>query len=147
MNIKLLRKIQAKSMDKDVPEVAVGDTVEVATIIRDGNKQRIQKFKGMIIAIKGSGTDKTMTVRKISYGVGVEKILPIYSTNIQSIKVLKHAKVRRSKLYYMRDRIGKAAMKLKPGAPVVVVTGKAEEVTEENMEVVAEAETTDTAAE
>lgn len=129
----LIRKIQSKAMDKKVPELRVGDTIEVATIIRDGNKQRIQKFKGIIISIQGAGTNKTITVRKISYGIGVEKILPVYSTNIQSIEVLKHAKVRRAKLFYMRDRIGKAAMKLKPGAAVMVEEGKAEEVTEETI--------------
>jgi large subunit ribosomal protein L19 len=115
MNTEILKKVQQTNLDKKIPDVQVGDTVEVDTIIRDGDKKRIQVFKGMVIAIKGSGTDKTFTVRKISYGVGVEKILPMYSTNISAIRVKKHAKVRRAKLFYMRKRIGKAAMKLKAG--------------------------------
>jgi large subunit ribosomal protein L19 len=135
MNTELIRKVQKSNMEKKVPELNVGDTVEVETIIRDGDKQRIQIFKGIIIAIKNSGNDKTFTVRKISYGVGVEKIFPMYSTNIASIKVLKHAAVRRSKLYYMRKRIGKAAMKLKAGDAVAPVEHEAEaqaiEVSEE----------------
>lgn len=120
MNTELMQKIQKKYM-KNVPELQVGDTVEVHTIIRDGDKQRIQKFKGLVISINGKGLDTTFTVRKISYGVGVEKIFPLHSTNISKIEVLKHANVRRSKLYYLRNRIGKAAMKLKDGAEVVPV--------------------------
>jgi large subunit ribosomal protein L19 len=100
------------------PELQVGDTVVVETIIRDGDKKRIQKFQGIIISMKGHGLSKTFTVRKISYGVGVEKIFPLHSANVANITILKHAKVRRSKLYYLRDRIGKAATFLKPGKAV-----------------------------
>ncbi|BCX14289.1 MAG: hypothetical protein KatS3mg085_821 [Candidatus Dojkabacteria bacterium] len=131
---------------KSVPQVQIGDTVVVHTIIRDGNKTRIQKFKGLIIAMSGKGVSKTFTVRKISYGVGVEKIFPLYSTNIEKIEILKHAKVRRSKLYFLRNRVGKKAMKLKKGdvvephenvvsepsnEEVKEVENQAEEVTEE----------------
>jgi large subunit ribosomal protein L19 len=126
MNTEIIRKVQKANMEKKLPELNVGDTVEVETIIRDGDKQRIQIFKGIIIAIKNGGNDRTFTVRKISYGVGVEKIFPMYSTNIASIKVLKHAAVRRSKLYYMRKRIGKAAMKLKAGDAVAPIEHEAE---------------------
>ncbi len=113
-----IANIQSKFMAKR-PELAVGDTVEVDTVIRDGDKKRIQKFKGIVISIDGAGISKTFTVRKISYGVGVEKILPLYSPNVKDIKVLKHGNVRRSKLYYLRQRIGKAALYVKPGKPVV----------------------------
>jgi len=95
------------------PVLHIGDTVVVDTVIRETNKKRIQKFKGMIIAMKGKGITKTFTVRKISYGIGVEKILPLYSPNVAKIEVLKHGKVRRAKLYYLRDRVGKAASYLK----------------------------------
>src|SRR5258706_6415115 len=120
MNIDIYKKVQAKSLDKKVPEIKVGDTVEVDTIIREGNKQRIQKFKGLIIAIKGTGVTKMITVRKISYGVGVEKKLPVYSPNIGKIKVIKREPVRRAKLYFMRDRVGKASMRVKKGKAVFV---------------------------
>lgn len=105
------------------PKIEVGDTIVVENIIREGDKKRIQKFEGIIIAINGSGVSKSITVRKISYGVGVEKIFPLHSPNIAKIQVLKHAKVRRSKLYYLRDRIGKAATYLKKGKPVVASEG------------------------
>ncbi len=118
MNTELMAKAQ-KAFMKDIPNVNVGDTVEVHLIIRDGDKKRIQKFKGLVIAIKGMGINKTFTVRKISYGIGVEKILPFHSTNIEKIVVLKHSSVKRSKLYFLRKRIGKAAMKLKAGNEIV----------------------------
>lgn len=118
MNTEVLQKVESKYNTKQVPNVQIGDTVTVHTIIRDGEKTRIQKFTGLVIAMKGKGTTKTFTVRKISYGVGVEKVFPLLSTNIDKIEIVKHATVRRSKLYYLRDRIGKAAMKLKPGAAV-----------------------------
>ncbi len=120
MSQEIIKKVQEKyGSHENRPEIQVGDTIVVHNIIRDGDKKRIQKFQGMVISIKGSGADKMFTVRKISYGVGVEKIFPINSTNIDKIEVLKHAKVSKSKLYYMRKRIGKAAMKLKAGDAVV----------------------------
>jgi large subunit ribosomal protein L19 len=121
MNTSLLTKVEQANSKSKLPNVAVGDTVEVSTIIREGDKQRIQKFKGLVIAIKGSGTKKMFTVRKISYGIGVEKIFPFHSPNVGAIAIIKHGNVRRSKLYYMRDRIGRLAMKVRAGEPVVVV--------------------------
>lgn len=112
------------------PELSVGDTVVVDTVIRDGDKKRIQKFKGIIIAIKGKGTSKTFTVRKISYGIGVEKVFPLYSPNVEAIEVVKHAKVRRSKLYYLRERVGKAATTLKAGKALTEASNLVEEVVE-----------------
>jgi large subunit ribosomal protein L19 len=91
---------------------SVGDTIAVKSIIREGDKKRTQIFKGIVIAIKRSGIRKTFTVRKISSGIGVEKILPLNSPNIESIKVLRKGAVRKSKLYYMRKRIGKKALKI-----------------------------------
>ncbi len=112
MNTDLLIKVEQQHLRR-VPEITVGDQVEVHTIVREKNRQRIQIFKGLIIAIKGSGVRKTFTVRKISAGVGVEKIFPLHSPNIKKIVVTRKGNVSRSKLYYLRKRIGKKALKVK----------------------------------
>lgn len=92
----------------------VGDTIDVAFKIKEGDKTRIQHFTGIVIAKKGAGVSKTFTVRKIATGgIGVERIFPLHSPNITSIKIKKRGKVRRAKLYYLRKRKGKAAMKVK----------------------------------
>jgi large subunit ribosomal protein L19 len=131
MNADLLNKIEKKFVRK-MPEFHTGDTIAVTTIIREGDKQRTQTFKGIVIMTKGDGIRKTFTVRKISDGVGVEKILPLYSPNILKLVVLKRGDVRRSKLFYMRGRTGKRALK------VMEKAGKYDEmlddVTEENVE-------------
>ena len=140
MSQELIKAVQSKYLKSDRPEISVGDLVVVHTKIRDGEKIRIQKFEGLIISIKGSGTDKMFTVRKISYGIGVEKIFPLHSTNIEKIEVVRHSKVRRAKLYYIRERVGKAAMKLKPGAiitPEVTNTEVSSSVEVDNNEVLA----------
>jgi len=94
----------------NLPNFRAGDTLSLGVKVVEGNTSRIQQFEGTVIAISsGSGTSKTFTVRKISNGVGVERIFPYHSPNLDSIKVLKRGKVRRAKLYYLRDRIGKAA--------------------------------------
>lgn len=121
-----IEQLEKQFARKDLPNFKVGDTVEVQTIIREGDKQRFQKFKGVVIAIHGSGSRKTFTVRKISYGVGVEKIFPWNSTNIAGIEVIKSGSVRRSRIFYMRSRIGKLAMKIKPGQPAPVIEHAAE---------------------
>ncbi len=94
---------------KEIPPFRIGDTVSVSTIIKEGEKQRIQIFTGVVIARKRGGNRETFTVRKISYGVGVEKVFPIHSPLVDDIKVNKHGVVRRAKLYYLRDKKGKAA--------------------------------------
>lgn len=98
-----------KSYIKEVPKLKTGYTVRVHQKIKEGDKERIQIFEGLVIKTNGSGIGRTLTVRKISEGVGVEKIFPIHSSNIEKIEVVKIAKVRRSKLYYMRERFGKSA--------------------------------------
>lgn len=113
MNTKLLEKIEKDYIRTDLPSFRVGDTIKLFTKIIEGEKQRIQAFTGIIIAIKNSGTRKTFTVRRVAKGVGVEKIVPFNSPNISKIEVLKTGKVRRSKLYYMRERIGKKSMLIK----------------------------------
>lgn len=104
--VKVLAEQQIKS---DLPELKVGDTVKVHQKIKEGNRERIQVFEGTIIAMKHSGINKTVTVRRISYGVGVEKTFPVHSPNIAKFEVIRHGKVRRAKLYYLRGRVGKAA--------------------------------------
>lgn len=104
-----LKTIAAASMKAEVPQFNIGDTVRVAVNIREGDKERIQMFEGTVIAKKGSGVAETFTVRRVSYGVGVERVFPIHSPNVTSVQVIRHGRVRRSKLYYLRDRVGKAA--------------------------------------
>lgn len=104
-----LRKISELSMKSELPLFNVGDTVRVHVNIKEGEKQRIQMFEGTVIAKKGGGVSETFTVRRISYGVGVERVFPIHSPNVKAVDVLRKGKVRRSKLYYLRNRVGKAA--------------------------------------
>ncbi|MGN0172670.1 MAG: 50S ribosomal protein L19 [Acutalibacteraceae bacterium] len=104
-----LKLMTADSMKETVPQFAIGDTVRVEVKIREGERERLQAFEGTVIAKRGSGVAETFTVRRISYGVGVERVFPLHSPNVDSVKVIRHGKVRRSKLYYLRDRVGKAA--------------------------------------
>lgn len=104
--VKVLAEQQIKT---DLPELKVGDTVKVHQKIKEGNRERIQIFEGTIIAMKHSGINKSVTVRRISYGVGVEKTFPVHSPNIAKFEVVRNGKVRRAKLYYLRDRFGKSA--------------------------------------
>lgn len=87
----------------------IGDTVKVHVNIKEGNRERIQVFEGTVIAKRGSGVSETFTVRRVSYGVGVERVFPLNSPNVAKIEVTRRGKVRRSKLYYLRDRVGKAS--------------------------------------
>ena len=104
-----LKLIAADSVKAEVPEFRVGDTVRVSVNIREGERERIQAFEGTVIARKGSGVAETFTVRRVAYGVGVERVFPLHSPNVKDIKVVRRGKVRRAKLYYLRDRVGKAA--------------------------------------
>jgi len=113
MNTQLLEKVEKNNRKEDITAFRVGDTIKVQTRIREGEKQRLQTFTGIVIARKSSGTRSTFTVRRISSGVGVEKIFPLHSPNIASIEVTAEGSVRRAKLYYMRERIGKKAMFIK----------------------------------
>ena len=102
-------KVVEEQYKKEIPPFNVGDTVSVNMKIKEGEKERVQTFSGIVIGRKGSGTRETFMVRKISYGVGVEKVFPIQSPLIESIKVMKQGEVRRAKLYYLRGKKGKAA--------------------------------------
>ena len=104
-----LKTIAEQSMKKELPAFNVGDTVKVHVNIKEGEKERIQIFEGTVIAKKGGGIAETFTVRRISYGVGVERVFPIHSPNVKAVDVVRKGKVRRSKLYYLRNRVGKAA--------------------------------------
>jgi large subunit ribosomal protein L19 len=104
-----LIKELTKSQIKDLPAVEVGDTVKVHVKVREGARERIQVFEGTVIAKKHGGIEETFTVRRISYGVGVEKVFPLHAPSIDKIEVVRHGKVRRAKLYYLRGRVGKAA--------------------------------------
>lgn len=109
MRNKLLEQVEASQIKTSVPAFNIGDNVKVHVRIKEGNKERIQIFEGLVIAKKGSGTGATFTVRKISYGIGVERNFLINSPLVSTIEVLRKNKIRRSKLYYMRDRKGKSA--------------------------------------
>ena len=107
-----MEKIQAfvnEQLKTDVPQFGIGDGVKVYIRITEGEKQRIQLFEGTVIAKHGGGISETFTVRRVASGVGVEKTYPIHSPNVDKIVVFREAKVRRAKLYYLRDRVGKAA--------------------------------------
>ena len=105
----LIQKLEAAHMKSGMPDLRPGYTVEVSVRVIEGDKERQQKFRGEIINVRGSGVRKTFTVRKISEGIGVERTFPIHGPSVADIKVLKHSKVRRAKLFYLRKRQGKAA--------------------------------------
>ncbi len=107
--MKIIDLITSKFKKTEVSSFEVGDTVRVGVKIKEGEKERVQVFEGTVIAKNGSGISQSFTVRKISYGVGVEKVFLLHSPNVVSVDVIRRGKVRRAKLYYLRDRVGKAA--------------------------------------
>ena len=105
----LIKAFTNEQLKTEVPVINVGDTIRIHNKIKEGNRERIQMFEGTVIAKRGGGISETFTVRRVSYGVGVEKTFPLHSPNVDKIVVFREAKVRRAKLYYLRDRVGKAA--------------------------------------
>lgn len=105
----LIQEIEKDQLRSDAPEFAPGDTVRVLYLVREGNKERIQAFEGVCIARKGGGLSETFMVRKISSGIGVERIFPLHAPTVKGIEVVRRGRVRRAKLYYLRGRRGKAA--------------------------------------
>ena len=105
----LIESLNSEHMKPELPKVEVGDTVRVHVKIKEGSRERVQAFEGTVIAKKHGGIAETITVRRISYGVGCEKVFPLHAPNIVDIETVRHGKVRRAKLYYLRDRMGKAA--------------------------------------
>ncbi|MBE6803198.1 MAG: 50S ribosomal protein L19 [Ruminococcaceae bacterium] len=104
-----LKLIAQDSLKAEKPAFEIGDTIRIDVKIREGERERIQAFEGTVIAKNGSGISETFTVRRVSYGVGVERVFPIHSPNVADIKIVRRGKVRRAKLYYLRDRVGKAS--------------------------------------
>jgi large subunit ribosomal protein L19 len=109
MSSSIIANIERDSIRLDIPPFRVGDTVKVHVKIREGDKERIQVFEGVVIRHHRGGLASTFTVRKVSYGVGVERIFPVHSPQIDSVEILRRGDVRRARLYYLRDRVGKAA--------------------------------------
>ena len=100
-----LKVIAQDNIKSEVPQFSIGDTVRVSVNIREGQRDRIQNFEGTVIAKRGSGVSETFTVRRLSYGVGIERVFPLHSPNVVDVKVIRYGKVRRAKLYYLRDRM------------------------------------------
>ena len=105
----LVKALSDQYLKPELPEINVGDTVRVSVKVKEGNRERNQAFEGVLIARKHGGINETITVRRISYGVGCEKVFPVHSPTIVSVDTVRRGKVRRAKLYYLRDRVGKAA--------------------------------------
>ena len=105
----LMKALTSQYMKEELPEMNVGDTVRVHVRIKEGARERVQAFEGTIIARKHGGIEESITVRRLSYGVGCEKVFPVHSPNIVKVETVRRGKVRRAKLYYLRDRLGKAA--------------------------------------
>ncbi len=104
-----LKIISDANLKSELPELNIGDTVRVFVKIKEGDRERVQAFEGIIIAKKHGGIEETFTVRRVSHGVGVERVFPVHSPNVDKVEIIRRARVRRSKLYYLRDRVGKAA--------------------------------------
>ena len=105
----LMKALNSQYMKDELPEMNVGDTVRVHVRIKEGARERVQAFEGTIIARKHGGIEESITVRRMSYGVGCEKVFPVHSPNIVKVETVRRGKVRRAKLYYLRSRLGKAA--------------------------------------
>lgn len=104
-----VKELTASMIKEDAPVIKIGSTVRVHVKIREGERERIQVFEGTVIARNNSGIAETFTVRRVSYGVGVERVFPVHSPNVAKVENVRNGKVRRAKLYYLRDRVGKAA--------------------------------------
>ena len=106
---KIIAELDAEQMGRDVPEFAPGDSVVVQVRVKEGNRERLQAFEGVCIARKNDGVNSSFTVRKLSYGEGVERVFPLYGPQVAGVTVVRRGRVRRAKLYYLRGRTGKAA--------------------------------------
>ncbi len=105
----LIQAFTNEQIKTEVPVIRIGDTVRIHNKIKEGNRERIQMFEGTVIAKHGGGVSETFTVRRVSYGCGVEKTFPLHSPNVAKVDIIRVGKVRRAKLYYLRDRVGKAS--------------------------------------
>ena len=109
----IVKDLNQDQLKTDIPPFKVGDGVKVHTLVREGDKRRVQIFSGIVIARKGSGIQEAFTVRRISYGEGVEKVFPVHSPNVSKIEIEKESKTMRARMYYLRGLIGKKAMQVK----------------------------------
>lgn len=105
----IIKALEQEQVRTDLPSLSIGDYVKVHLKVKEGTRERIQIFEGTVIAKKGAGLKETFTVRRVSYGVGVERILPVHSPKIAQIEVVRKGKIRRAKLYFLRERVGKAS--------------------------------------
>lgn len=105
----IIKAVEADYLNKDAVNLMIGDYVKVHFKVIEGTRERIQVFEGTVIAKRGEGVKETFTVRRVSYGVGVERVFPVHSPKVAKVEVVRHGKVRRAKLYYLRGRVGKAA--------------------------------------
>ena len=105
----LIKELNKETLAKETANVQIGDTIRVHVKVKEGSRERIQIFEGTVIAKKHGGIEETITVRRLSYGIGVEKVFPVHSPSIDHIEVVRNGKVRRAKLYYLRGRVGKGA--------------------------------------
>ncbi|MCX7841641.1 MAG: 50S ribosomal protein L19 [Clostridia bacterium] len=105
----IIKAIEQEQLKTNLPDMKIGDYIRVHVKIKEGNRERLQAFEGTVIARKGEGLKETFTVRRISYGVGVERIFPVHSPSIDHIDIVRRGRVRRAKLYYLRERLGKSA--------------------------------------
>ena len=105
----MIKAFTSEQLKENVPVINIGDTIRVHNKIKEGSRERIQMFEGTVIAKHGGGISETFTVRRVSYGCGVEKTFPIHSPNVEKVEFIRQGKVRRAKLYYIRDRVGKAS--------------------------------------
>ena len=105
----LIKALNNEQLKENVPVINVGDTVRVSNKIKEGTRERVQLFEGTVIAKNGGGISETFTVRRVSYGVGVEKTFPVHSPNVEKVEIVRNGQVRRAKLYYLRDRVGKSS--------------------------------------
>ena len=105
----MIKAFTSEQLKENVPVIRIGDTIRVHNKIKEGSRERIQMFEGTVIAKHGGGISETFTVRRVSYGVGVEKTFPVQSPNVEQVDIIRVGKVRRAKLYYIRDRVGKAS--------------------------------------
>ena len=105
----VIKELTADMIKADAPKILIGSTVKVHVRIKEGEKERIQVFEGTVIAKNNSGISETFTVRRVSYGVGVERVFPVHSPSVAKVELIRKGRVRRAKLYYLRDRVGKAA--------------------------------------
>ena len=105
----LIKELNKETLANETPRVQIGDTARVHVKVKEGSRERIQVFEGTVIAKRHGGIEETITVRRISYGIGVEKVFPVHSPSIDTIEVVRNGSVRRAKLYYLRGRVGKGA--------------------------------------